>query len=32
MANQSPLHAVEIIFYAVASFLAVAGLAWFFVR
>jgi hypothetical protein len=32
MANQAPLHAVEIIFYAAASFIAVAGLAWFFLR
>jgi hypothetical protein len=32
MPNQAPLHSIEIIFYSAASFLAVVGMTWFFLR
>jgi hypothetical protein len=32
MSNQAPPHSIEIIFYSAASFLAVVGLTWFFLR
>ncbi len=32
MSNYPPLHSIEIIFYSAASFLAVMGAAWFFLR
>jgi hypothetical protein len=32
MSNQAPVHTVEIVFYAAASCLAMAGLMWFLLR
>jgi hypothetical protein len=32
MSNHAPLHSIEIVFYSAASFFAIAGLAWFFLR
>jgi hypothetical protein len=32
MSNHAPLHSFEIIFYSIASLLAVIGLAWYLFR